>query len=47
MDIFNISPANYDATSTLYFISLYFQNTVFGDEPTKPDYNFVPYAVFW
>uniref|UniRef100_A0A0A0L4Q3 Glutathione reductase n=1 Tax=Cucumis sativus TaxID=3659 RepID=A0A0A0L4Q3_CUCSA len=24
----------------------YFANTVFGDEPTKPDYNFVPYAVF-
>ncbi|KAG7018851.1 hypothetical protein SDJN02_20724 [Cucurbita argyrosperma subsp. argyrosperma] len=24
----------------------YFANTVFGGEPTKPDYNYVPYAVF-
>lgn len=23
------------------------QRTVFGGQPTKPDYNSIPYAVFW
>lgn len=23
------------------------QKTVFGGQPTKPEYNFIPYAVFW
>ena len=49
INISNISP-NFDATSFIlfYFIfPIYLQNTVFGGEPTKPDYNYVPYAVFW
>lgn len=28
-------------------IFIYLQQTVFGGEPSKPDYNNVPYAVFW
>lgn len=47
VNILNISPAKSVPHQSYISFSIYLQNTVFGGEPTKPDYNFVPYAVFW